>query len=348
MARQDRITVEALKYYVPLFEQGVLAEDILFNNIDELSHAEIAQLQSVASLKGLVVDKIYALSGPLITRELNKILKNSPLKDSEGIFDIIYYAGKDGLEKGLKKFSVDKINVSSTNYLFQWITVYAKKELTRMETPMGIPISRYEKYKKISAVRKKMTEELERTVSNEEILEYFHSGQADIANMNGRVKNRKEPSKANKQITLQDIVEQETFETYLMNVHTYDPTSDYSANMIMADDSKNFFNESILGAFVSEHNFVDKAVVVLESEYAYRMSEEHEKILEEMEQREYRKFLRGWEKLFKDENGVFYTFLTENRDINPFFVDNYVKSLSNIEEKVESKSYAFLFNKEKS
>lgn len=341
--RQDRITVEALKYYIPLFDQANLAEEVIFERFDELTSVEVAQLQAIASLKSLVVDKIYSLSGPLITREINKILKNSSLKGSEGIFDVLWLAGKYGLEKGLHKFSVDKINSSATNYIFQWITVYAKKELNKMEAPMGIPVSRYEKYKKISAVRNKLSGLLERDATNEEILEYFHTGRADIKNMNGRLKNKNVPSKANQQIRLEDIEEQEIFETYLMNIPTYDPTSDYSANLIMIDDSRNYFDESFIGAFVSEYDFTVDALAVISSEYSDSVKEEYESVLAGLGQKEYKRLLRAWEKLFLDSRGVFYSFVVDNREYNSFFADSYLSNIRKQVVDINKNDYSFLF-----
>lgn len=346
----DRITVDDLKYYIPIFHIGDAAEEILLTN-DSLSENNRNLLESKARLKDMAVKKIAELSGPLITFELNKIIKNSHLNGKEDLYNILYYAGIDGMIKGLRHFEVEKINKSSTNYIFQWITTYAKKELSTLEAPFGIAPSRFAKYKKISAVRKKLSEQLERYATNEEVLEYFHSGQADIKNMNGKVANQNEPSKANREIKLSLIEEQEHYEQNLSTVNYVDPTLDYYGEINnetnIANETEQKFENTIMGVFVEQYNFTEKAIAVLVSNLKY--SNVDSKILEKIftiTNTEYKQITKSWEKLFKDVNGPFYSFLkTADNDIfKELNINQTIKEIENYKEEIGIERYLTLFN----
>ena len=262
---KDRITVEALKFYVPLFHAGDAATERLLKD-ENISAGDRNALEVQSRLKKLATDKIASLSGPLMTREITKLIRGSHLNGREDLFDILYYAGITGLVKGLRHFDVDKLNKSSTNYLFQWIITYAKKELNIIEAPFGIAPSRFQKYKKISAVRKKLSDELERYAENEEVLEFFHSGRADVKNMSGRVEKSAKPYASNQSITLELVAEQEHFEKNLSYVSLIDPLEDYSGEITFSKDDYEIFSESLFGTFLDSFNFTDTARSVLMSD----------------------------------------------------------------------------------
>lgn len=346
----DRVTIEALKYYVPLFQQGDLAEKKLLEKADSLSPSERNHLETIMKLKDLAANRIAELSGPLITRELNKIIASSHLRTRDDLFDILYYAGIDGMKRGLRRFDVDKINSSSTNYLFQWIVTYAKKELVMLEAPFGIPPSRFQRYKKISAVRKKMTEQLERQVSNEEVLDYFLSGKADLKTMHGRVNSNDTPSKANQSITLELVKEQERFEKEMLNVDLLDPLDDYSGDVQMSESAEIPFSESVFGVFSDTYNVNDKARAVIMNDLNVKTIDDSlVDVLQSLSNKEYKIFSTQWKNLVKDVNGPFYDFLKANVDseFNQFDIKSTIESIENFDKTVNSSLYRILFEEEK-
>lgn len=347
----DRITIHALEYYVPLFQAGEKAEEYLLNNINELGVHEINNLEAMIHLSDLAAKKIASLCGPLITREINKIISGSHLKNREDLFDMLYYAGIDGMKRGLRKFEIGKINSSSTNYLFQWIVTYAKKELIVMEAPFGIPPSRFQKYKKISAVRKRLSEQLERPASNEEILDYFISGKADIVTMNGKIGSKNKLSAANQNMTLEIISEQENFEKNMMNVEIID-TQDNNANNQLSTRENNTllsFDETVFGTFISSHNLTDEAKAVIMSELgANYLTEDQINLLQNLPPSEYKYISTQWKNLVRDINGPFYKFLINNRDQNftQFDINQTIRSIEGQQKKINSALYNVLFKSE--
>ena len=345
----DRITVEALSYYVPYFRMGDDAAEKLIEDADTLSPAEINALETQAKMKDLVVEKIMSLSGPLITSEINKIIAGSHLPYSDDLFDILYYSGMGGLVKGLRHFKESKLKNSATNYLFQWFTVYAKRELSILEAPYGIAPSRFQKYKKVSAVRKKLTAELNRDVTNDEIYEYFQSGQADLKTMNGRIENSAKPSQANKNITMELIVEQEEFENNFMITELLDPLADYSSNLKLSQDAEEPFSQTVFGVFIESSGVNTTAKAVLLSELGTnQIDTESEQIVRSLTVETYKEYANAWKALIKDPNGPFYTFLKSNSAaaFGQFDINSVVRSIESYS-RGSARKYKVLFKNER-
>jgi hypothetical protein len=346
---KDRITVDLLRFYVPIFHTGDNALQKLLD-IDNLTSHEINKLEAESKLRDLAVKKIAELSGPLITREINKIIAGSHLRNSgESIFGALYVAGIDGMKKGLRHFDVDKLNKSSTNYLFQWIVTYAKKELSSLEAPFGVAPSRFQRYKKIAAVRKKLSLILGRYASNEEVLEFFHSGKADLKNMNGPVGSSLKPSQANKNITLELIAEQENYEKNLSHVDLIDPIEDKLGEKEFSNNAEveTPFIETLFYAFLEKYSFKTESKAVLISELKVVDAPEYvEEILKSLDKAKYRKYANRWKDLLSDKNGVFYEFLlsVKDDDFNQFDVGKAIESIESHSRVIDSDKYKILFN----
>lgn len=347
----ERITLEDLRFYVPIFQKADEATRKLEEE-KELSNEEKARLYSIAGLKDLAVRRIAFLSNPLITRELNKIIASSHLKGQgdPSLFHILYYAGISGLEKGLRKFDLEKMStVSSTNYIFQWITVYAKKELLTIEAPMGVAPSRFQRHKKISAVRKRMTDEYGREPTDEEVYEYFQSGRADQKNFNGRKKNSGKPSEANRKITLDLIREQKEIEKNLHFAPILDVAEDFRAERIVSTLDKPPFSQTIFGSFVESRNFTDESIVVLKSELHYELDFNEAQTMGDISDKDYKFIASQWRDLMRSKNGIFHEFLktipTDSE--NEFDVKRTLSNINSHGKVISESKFKNLFKKER-
>lgn len=323
---EKRVTIEALRLYVPLFQQGEAAEKALAETNPQ--GARKAELLSAASLKKLAYDEMVELTYPLMRSEIQKAIRNSHLKREEDeLFHTVYYAGLGGMERGLRKFNVDKLEESATNYLFQWIMVYAKKELLTLEAPMGVPPSRFQKHKKIAAVRKKLSEILDRPATNDEILEYFHTGKADFKNYNGPKIKAVGVSQANQKITMDLIVEQEEIEKNLNFAQIYDSSEDYRSEKLMATFDKVPFGETLMGSFVSSMGtFSEKAVSVLKSELQHDLTESEASAVRDLSTQNYRSIAKLWQQYLSDPSREFKKFIENNR-FEGFEVESMIKMI---------------------
>jgi len=307
-----RVTVEALRLYVPLFQRGEAAESKLadpqdgsLNDLDDR-----ARLLSERGLKKLAYDELTELTYPLMRREIQSVIRNSHLKREEDeIFSVIYYAGLGGMERGLRKFDVTKIEESATNYIFQWIMVYAKKELLKLEAPMGVPPTRFQKHKKIAAVRKKLSELLDRPATNDEILEYFHTGRAEFKSYNGPKIKAAGVSDANKKITMELIEEQEEIEKNLSFAQIFDISEDYRSERLLSASDDAPFSETLMGTFISSMSFQPEAVAVLKSELQQETSGPEDLMLKGMSATKHQSIMRVWREYLADPRGDFRTFL---------------------------------------
>lgn len=380
----DRLNESALVAYVPFFDEGervinyinslnIEGIESTFNgslifpvsqNEEEesksvLTDTEINFFEAEIKMRDMAIDKITALSGPLMTREINKLIKTSHLKADEQVFDVLYYAAIGGLVKGLRRFEVKKIEKSSTNYLFVWITTYAKKELNDLEASFGIAPSRFKKYKKISAVRKKMSMELERYATNDEVFEYFQSGKADIKTMQGPVNRKENPDgsgkfKSNQDITLELIEEQENFELNLNQTPNFDPQDEYEASIAVSHGISENFDDTLFGLFVQKHNITKEARAVLLAEtISENVSEKDQDIIATISSSNYNSLKNRWRDLFRDKNGPFYLFLLRIMD-NPNYTDDYkfdipqtVKNIENFEKTIRPDRWLPLFGNKK-
>lgn len=309
---EKRITVESLRLYVPMFQDGERAEQRLADSNDSSLTAlrERAKLLSQQGMKKLAYDELTELTYPLMRREIQTVIRNSHLKrDEEEIFPVIYYAGLGGMERGLRKFDVAKIEESATNYIFQWIMVYAKKELLRLEAPMGVPPTRFQKHKKIAAVRKKLSEILDRAATNQEILEYFHTGRADFKSYNGPKIKPVGVSEANRKITMELIEEQEELEKNLSFAQIFDSSEDYRSERLLSASDDVPFGETLMGTFLGSMSFASEAVAVLKSELQQETTASEDELLRGMTAARAQSVMRVWREYLADPRGDFRSFL---------------------------------------
>lgn len=308
-----KLTISDLDLCAPLFKKGTAAEEgLLIETV--YSPEDLLALETLVETKRLVFDYLISQSDGLIRQEVGKLLKTSVLPDAHDAFNQIYYAGVKGFAKGLAKYSPSAKKTSPTNYLFQWVFTYAKRELMSVEAPLGMPPTRYERLKKVAAVRRKLNEKLGRKATNQELLEFFHSGGADVANKIGRVSNAGKPSQANLRMKLEDMEEQEDLEKR-MHIRLIDIQDPVLSERAFKTEDQALFDETLFGAFVAQHKFTDKAIAVLRSELRDGSDPSLAELasVDSMSDREYRRLARLWSDFLSDPSSPFVEFL-KSRD----------------------------------
>jgi hypothetical protein len=319
----DRLTVESLRYYVPIFQDADDSYESLITKLLDLPELK-AKTEAAFALREFALDKLLKLAEPLIAKELNSILSKSHLRGTdESILNQLYYAGRAGAVKGLRHFDVDKLDASATNYLLQWFTAYAKKELLTIEAaPFGIPPSRFHTYKKISAVRKKLTELNGKYAVNQEVLDFFHSGAA-----------------------LELVEEQEYFERNLIVQNLIDPLDKSMSEMIFGETSTKLFSETLFGAFVQEQDLTDNAVLAIKYELQIDVTEEEQEALKQLSNSALRKLVSQWKLLIRDAKGPFYQFLLTARadGFDEFDIKRTLHAIDNGAEAIAKTQWESLF-----
>lgn len=349
-ASSKRISVDALRVHVPRYQAGDEAERKLMTETHD--PGTVNQLETLVALKQITLAHLVNLANPLMIREIRTLLRNSLLSEADELFEVLYFAGISGFEKGLKKFEPSKISKSGTNYLFQWVTTYAKRELLALEAPLGISPNAYERFKKIAAVRRRLSEELGRPAKNEELYDFFQSGRADMKSKKGRLANSGKPSKANRAITLELIEEQEEIERRI-KVELLDPLGDYASDAKMSTVDPEPFNETLFGVFLDSYSFTPEARAVLQSELQYSPTEARESVASThlMPNREYKRYVRAWTSLLRDPKGEFYEFVTRVHadsasDFDDVNLPAIISSIENVSPLPDRTKYDFLFEDE--
>lgn len=333
-----RISLESLQKYTPLLQEGLKAQEILdekygvdgqyvFDSPSSISiehnnvnPSDIDQVLEVSTLEAkyyrgqFAGEKLIEQATPLLHSEVAKISARAQFHDPEEVHSVLFYEARNGLMRGLAKYDHQKNKGSVTNYLFQWATTYARRELNKLEAPFGVPPSRYEKYRKISAVRSKLTEELGRYATNEEVHSYFISGSADIRTLNGPVHLRGRRSSANQNMDLKLVEDQEYFEKHLAytrylqdeNYDFYPENIASGLGTVEEQSEKSLFKE-----FVELHDFRDEAVAVIFNEAQIVSSDAPPVDVSEIKDDRYRAVMKEWRALVREKEGLFHLFIRE-------------------------------------
>lgn len=329
-----KITPGDLAILVPLYKKGNNAAEVLLEATITDIH-EIHRLSNLVELQEYSLAKIVELSYPLFAHELGKMLASSRANDKAQMFYTLFFAGIDGLEKGLNKFDSVEFKSSSVSYLTNWFSSYAHRELMRQEATLGIPPNRYEKYKKIAAVRHKVSDEWGREVSNEELLEYFHSGQADVRSKKGRLTESNKPSLANQRITLDELIEQQDFEEKL-HQSSLDENFDAPEPARLSDNPQ----KHVLGLFVQKYAEIldPDALTVLLSKMGYEVDTR-------IAQRKEARLWSLWQDFFTSKETVFSTMLSEVPERDVLYQESriFLEKMKNCSQKGDEDRFEGLF-----
>lgn len=179
------------------------------NDKIELSRAEKIELNHAVT-EGekafeIMLKPIMKVCKKIIKKEVDKPRSFQVIIDSESLKN----AAQEGVLIALRKLDLSKMKNSNINLIIQYVTAKVSREALKQESSVGIiSPSKLRLYKKIAAVRDVIRKKNGVEPSDEEVLEYFKSGQADFHSMNGRVGSNFQPFKENQKIKLKDIIEQ--------------------------------------------------------------------------------------------------------------------------------------------
>lgn len=308
----SRLTKGAAKTLSEAVRMGTGAEESLRE--DSLSAEEYVSALSALPLKKMGVARAEELARPLLVRDARKLIQGSYLKSrSSEIFDDVYSAAVDGLHRGLLKF--DGGSRASVSYIFQWSYALARSELISLEaSPTGISSAKMVKFRKIAAVRHKLSDSLGRDAADEEIVDYFHSGRAKSASMQGPKGRAKDGvAQVNKDMTVELVREQGVFEAdHILSTDVY---NSQVAHEVSVSSDPVPFGETLFGRFLAEHGcgFTDSAVAVLKSDLGeYDVADAD--VISSLSGREYCRVLRLWRIFLSSRDTVFVRFLEEQDD----------------------------------
>lgn len=205
--------------WLPVFQDGLLAAKEKANpDFDSLPRRERVSIRrridAGENAFVQIYNRVIILADRIIRREKDKPRSFHTIIEYEDLESAAY----EGVYDALCKMDMRKMR-SPTNYVLQWVDTKVTREALKMEASTGLSPSKLRLYKKIAAVRRAIKTDTGVEPSDEEVLEYFHSGQADFRSVNGKVGSNRSNFKSNSKIRLKDIVAQGKWD-HGYNLHT--------------------------------------------------------------------------------------------------------------------------------
>ena len=201
---------ELFEKWLPDFQDGLLAKTALaapdFDDLPRSERIEIRRRSSAGDTALMAMyDRISILAERIIQREMDRPRTFHVLIEREDLEAAAY----EGIYAALQRMDLEKTGGSVVNYVLQYVDTRVTRAALKMEASAGLSPSRLRLFKKIAAVRRKMRKGNDgKEPSDEQVLEFFHSGKADFRSMNGASGSNKTSFKSNKNIKLKDIVAQ--------------------------------------------------------------------------------------------------------------------------------------------
>lgn len=192
---------------VPLFKEGLAARDKLAADEASLSRTERLELRRKARAGEEAWMEISSRAEWVITKAVRKEMDRPRtfhvLLDPEEL----HQAGLEAIWKMLKAIDLDKMN-SPVNYLMQWVNTLVERAASKDEAEFGVTGTRLNQYRKIAAIRAKLSRKIGREPTDEEVYEFVKAGGGKTKTMNGRIKDKNGDDSSPAQFSLAVIVEQ--------------------------------------------------------------------------------------------------------------------------------------------
>lgn len=170
------LTLELLDAKVPLVKAGYEANQRMqamptgYKNMSSEEREEYKVLQ-VIDRKGKDAQEALILSAlPLIKDLASKEYRRRQAWSSRVSYEELLQEAIAGFIRGLLSYQPAKTKHSATNYLGQWVVTTVRRRLETLEHDFSIPYEVVERNRRIVAVRSRLTSELKREPTDEELL----------------------------------------------------------------------------------------------------------------------------------------------------------------------------------
>lgn len=180
-----RISRELYEECAPVYQAGVRARAELASRGGDMDRSERVRLNRLASAGDAAFERFCASVDFLVTRLIRDEMEKPRAFHCIIEEDDLRIAAMEGIQRMLLKVDTGKME-SAVNYLIQWVGTMVRRAAERQEASYGLPPTRMRLFKKIQAVRRKLRDELGVEPTDEQVLEFFHSGRADRHTKFGR------------------------------------------------------------------------------------------------------------------------------------------------------------------
>jgi hypothetical protein len=254
MIRKAPVDRKLYEKWLPAFQDGMQAKKEMHgDDFDDLPRDKKIAINHRSSMGDqafqMMYDRIMILAEKIIQREVTKPRSFHVLIEREDLESAAY----EGIYNALCNMKLNKMK-SPTNYVLQWVDTKVTRAALKMEASTGLSPSKLRLYKKIAAVRRSIKKATGKEPNDNEVLEYFHSGNADFRSVNGRIGSNRTSYKSNANIKIKDIHDQGMWDkgynlhtpvtdTYEIDaeIHHNDDTNDLTEDESAPDISEPFW-----------------------------------------------------------------------------------------------------------
>lgn len=236
------LTLELLAEKVPLVKAGYEANQRLqqmpagYKTMSLEEREEYRALQTI-NTRGKDAQEALILSAlPLIKDLASKEYSRRQAWSSRVSYEELLQEAIAGFIRGLLSYQPAKTKHSATNYLGQWVVTTVRRRLETLEHDFSIPYEVVERNRRIVAVRSRLTTDLKREPTDEELLDALNDKTQKPSNKWGRppsaeTEPAKPESKRSGQFTSEhlDISRELSAKLYAMQSNEPDTTEDETA-----------------------------------------------------------------------------------------------------------------------
>lgn len=167
----EELSLDTLKKYVPLVQKGYEAQAQLDDHESKLSAQERRQLSRTILQGESAKEKLFLIALPLIRSMALAEYNKRQSWNSKVSLEDLFSDGLSGFLRGIKAYNVDGAQKSATNYIGQWITTEMRRNADTMDQDFFIPGEAVERHRKIRAIRSRLTDQLDREPTDQEIVD---------------------------------------------------------------------------------------------------------------------------------------------------------------------------------
>lgn len=162
-----RLTLELLRIEVPRFQAGRKAHLLLK---DEPDHPDRETLLATEKDGEQAKERLVRAAIPLIKMLAQKEHWRRQNWRSRVTFEDLMQEGVSGYLRGLMAYNPDGGQRSPTNYLGQWILTEMKRNTESIDNDFGVAFDAAERFRRIRALRSRLSGDLGREPTDEEII----------------------------------------------------------------------------------------------------------------------------------------------------------------------------------
>lgn len=202
---EESLTLKNLAHYVPMVQKATEVKKDTENSAGYTS----TELFKIARDGENAKEKLIIMALPLIKKIAYKEFSRRRAWNSRVSFEDMVQEGIGGFLRGIQAYNVNAGHTSATNYLGQWILSDMRRNIELLEHDFTIPQETIERYRKIRAIRGRLTNTLGRAPTDQEIIDSASSADSAVENKMGRV--NKDPNAPRKPLTQKQLDEERAY-----------------------------------------------------------------------------------------------------------------------------------------